>query len=282
MPGAGWHTGEVTAGEETASTEGPAAPEPRPAPSQLFDAVETARSAAADEAADELGGSAAVAAVGEYLGAAAEDDGSVTHSFAAELAGYRGWRWAITVASAGEDTPVTVSESVLLPGATALVAPDWVPWDQRVRPDDFKPGDLLPTPADDPRLVPGYLDSGDPAVDELAREAGLGRERVLSAQGRRAAAERWQHGERGPAADIARSAPASCGTCGFLVPLAGALRGAFGVCANGSAPADGQVVAVGFGCGAHSSVGEPSGSPVYVSALVYDDGVDLEPVGAGS
>ncbi|MBP2365586.1 DUF3027 domain-containing protein [Pseudonocardia parietis] len=285
----------MTAGEHSASPEGPAAPEatappestgaavpaePRPAPPHLFDAVDSARSAAVEEAADELGRSAAVAAVGAHLGAVAEDDGSVTHSFAAELAGYRGWRWAVTVASAGAGEPVTVSESVLLPGSTALVAPDWVPWDQRVRPDDLKPGDLLPVPADDPRLVPGYLDSGDPAVDELVREAGLGRERVLSAEGRLAAAERWQAGDRGPAAEIARSAPASCGTCGFLVPLAGALRGAFGVCANGSSPADGQVVAAGFGCGAHSSVSDPSGSPVYVSALVYDDGVDLEPVGS--
>lgn len=280
----------------SASTEGPAVPEvpaspesagapapiePRPAPSQLFDAVDAARAAAVDEAADELG-EADGAAVGAYLGAAAEDDGSVTHSFAAELAGYRGWRWAVTVASAGAGEPVTVSESVLLPGDTAVVAPGWVPWDQRVRPGDFKPGDLLPAPADDPRLVPGYVDSGDPAVDDLAREAGLGRERVLSLEGRSAAAERWQEGERGPSADLARSAPASCGTCGFLVPLAGSLHGAFGACANAASPADGQVVAVGFGCGAHSSVTDPSGSPVYVSALVYDDGVDLEPVGAGS
>ncbi|MEQ3539871.1 DUF3027 domain-containing protein [Pseudonocardia tropica] len=275
-------TGEVgvevgDSGDERAET-----PQPRvtPAPSHLVDAVDDARAAAVEEAADELGDDAAVAAVGAHLGTTVEDDGSVTHSFAAHLPGYRGWRWAVTVAAAAGDGPVTVSESVLLPGSTALVAPDWVPWDQRVRPGDLKPGDLLPTPADDPRLVPGYVDSGDPAVDALAREVGLGRERVLSFEGRAAAAERWQDGERGPAADLARSAPASCGTCGFLVPLAGSLQGVFGVCANGSSPADAQVVAVGFGCGAHSSVAEPSGSPVHVSALVYDDGVDLEPVGS--
>ncbi|WP_344026901.1 DUF3027 domain-containing protein [Pseudonocardia kongjuensis] len=257
-----------------------AAPEARVAPPELFDAVEVARAAAVEEAAYELGRADAVAAVGLHLGADAEDDGSVTHSFVAELPGYRGWRWAVTVASAGPHEPATVSESVLLPGDTAIVAPSWVPWDQRVRPGDLKPGDLLPPPADDPRLVPGYVDSGDPAFEELAHEVGLGRERVLSADGRAAAAERWQHGERGPAADLAKAAPASCGTCGFMLPIAGSLRGVFGVCANGSAPADGQVVAVGFGCGAHSSVTEPAGSPVYVSALVYDDGVDLEPVGS--
>ncbi|ANY10064.1 hypothetical protein AFB00_14125 [Pseudonocardia sp. HH130630-07] len=248
----------------------------------MFAAVDLARAAAVDESAGELGDRAASAAVGVHLGASAEDDGSVTHSFAAELPGYRGWRWAVTVASAGSDEPVTVSESVLLPGDTALVAPQWLPWDQRVRPEDLRPGDLLPSSPDDLRLVPGYTGSGDPDVDALAREVGLGRERVLSPQGRAAAAERWLDGEHGPDAELARAAPASCGTCGFRVPLAGALRGAFGVCANSSSPADAWVVAVGFGCGAHSSVAETAGSPVHVSALVYDDGVDLEPVGPGS
>ncbi|MEQ3550369.1 DUF3027 domain-containing protein [Pseudonocardia nematodicida] len=265
----------MSAGEESVPASGGS-------PSQLSAAVETARAAAVEEASFDLGAAGAVAAVGDHLGYEPEDDGSLTHSFVAALPGYRGWRWAVTLASAGEGEPVTVSETVLLPGATALVAPGWVPWDQRVRPDDLRPGDLLPAPADDPRLVPGYVDSGDPAVDELAREAGLGRERVLSPEGRDAAAERWQDGDRGPAAELARSAPGSCGTCGFLVPLAGALRGAFGVCANASSPADAEVVAVGFGCGAHSSVTEVGGSPVYVSALVYDDGVDLEPVGSSS
>jgi hypothetical protein len=75
---------------------------------------------------------------------------------------------------------------------------------------------------------------------------------------------------------MARSAPGTCGSCGFLLPLAGALRGAFGVCANAFAPADGTVVAIGFGCGAHSDVRAEASSPVAVAELVYDDGVDLE------
>ncbi|MFP5069496.1 DUF3027 domain-containing protein [Pseudonocardia nantongensis] len=275
-------TGEDTGPENSADTaDGGAAVVPPPqVPSQLPGAIELAMAAAVEEAAGELGEAAAAGSVGTHLGVTGEDDGSLTHSFVAELPGYRGWRWAVTLASAGEGEPVTVSETVLLPGSTALVAPAWLPWDQRVRPEDFKPGDLLPTAPDDPRLVPGYVDSGDPAVEEVACEVGLGRERVLSVEGRAAAAERWQEGDRGPGAELARSAPGSCGTCGFLVPLAGALRGAFGVCANGSSPADGQVVAVGFGCGAHSSVVEAGGSPVHVSALVYDDGADLEPVGS--
>jgi hypothetical protein len=142
-------------------------------------------------------------------------------------------------------------------------------------------GDLLPTRPDDARLVPAYVASDDPAVEELAREVGLGRKSVLSREGRDAATERWQGGEHGPHTDMARSAPAHCGTCGFLLPLAGALRGAFGVCANAYSPADGEVVAVEFGCGAHSDIAYEPVSPVAVAELVYDDGVELEQAGSG-
>jgi Protein of unknown function (DUF3027) len=242
----------------------------------LADAVDVAREAAVSEAAADLPDGPA--AVGAHLESLAEDDGSVTHYFAAEQGGYRGWRWAVTLAAPSPEESATVSEVVLIPGAEALVAPGWVPWERRIRPGDLGVGDLLPTPDDDPRLVPGYLASDDPAVEEVAQEAGLGRERVLSRIGREQAAERWQDGPHGPGSDIARSAPATCGTCGFFLPLAGSLRGAFGVCGNAYAPADGAVVAVGFGCGAHSDVRAEATSPVAVAELVYDDGVDLEPV----
>ncbi|HEY0815577.1 MAG TPA: DUF3027 domain-containing protein [Pseudonocardia sp.] len=241
----------------------------------LASAVDEAREAAVAEAAAELVDGAA--AVGAHLESVAGDDGSLTHYFAAEQGGYRGWRWSVTLAVADPDAPVTVSEVVLLPGPDALIAPGWVPWDERVRPGDLGVGDLLPTPDDDPRIAPGYVQSDDEAVEEVAREVGLGRARVLSRLGRDEAAERWYDGPHGPASEMARSAPGSCGTCAFLLPLAGALRSAFGVCGNAYAPADGAVVAAGFGCGAHSDVRAEATSPVTVAELVYDDGVDLEP-----
>lgn len=243
--------------------------------SLLADAVDVAREAAVSEAAADLPDGPA--AVGAHLASLAEDDGAVTHYFAAEQGGYLGWRWAVTLAAAS-DGPVTVSEVVLIPGPEALVAPGWVPWDQRIRPGDLGVGDLLPVPEDDARLVPGYVATDDAAVEDVAWELGLGRERVLSRLGREEAAERWQDGPRGPGSEMARSAPATCGTCGFFLSLAGSLRGAFGVCGNAYAPADGAVVAVGFGCGAHSDVRAEATSPVAVAELVYDDGVDLEPV----
>jgi hypothetical protein len=237
----------------------------------LAAAVDLARVAATEEAGAEP--------VGPHVGVLPETGGAATHLFEANFPGYRGWRWAVTVAVAEPDLPVTVSEVVLLPGPDALVAPEWVPWQQRVQAGDLGIGDLMPTPSDDPRLEPAYLESDDPAVEEVALDAGLGRVRVMSRFGRVDAADRWQSGPFGPRSDMARSAPDRCGRCGFYLPVAGALRAAFGVCGNELAPADGHVVHVEYSCGAHSEVELDLGSPVPVVDLFYDDTtMDIEPM----
>ncbi len=229
----------------------------------LFQAVELARQAAQAELGD--------TPVGEHVQAQAEDGGAVTHLFEANLPGYRGWRWAVTVASAGPATPVTVSEVVLLPGRHALVAPPWLPWTQRLRAGDLGVGDLLPTDPDDQRLVPGYLIDDDPAAAPLSPELGLGRRRVLSRDARLALVQRWRDSDRGPDSEMARSAPDRCVTCGFYLPLGGILAAALGACGNDLSPADGQVVHAEFGCGAHSEVRVDTSPNVAVVELVYDD-----------
>jgi hypothetical protein len=196
--------------------------------------------------------------VGEHLGHRAEEERVTTHFFACIRPGYRGWRWSVTLARASRQRSVTVDEVVLLPGEDALVAPAWLPWRERLQPGDLSPGDLLPVEEDDPRLVPGYLADDevidDEAVREVVHEVGLGRARVLSLEGRDRAAQRWYIGSHGPDAPIARSAPDHCGTCGFLVRMAGPLSHVFGVCANAQANDDGRVVSFDHGCGAHSEV----------------------------
>ncbi|MGB6224464.1 MAG: DUF3027 domain-containing protein, partial [Pseudonocardiaceae bacterium] len=177
----------------------------------LYEAVELARQAAQTEAGEHL--------VGQHVEIQPEDGGAVTHLFDADLPGYRGWRWSVTIASAGPKTPVTVSEVVLLPGPKALVAPAWLPWTQRLRAGDVGVGDLLPTDPDDPRLVPGYLIDEDPAVESLSPELGLGRLRVLSRDARLALVQRWHDSEHGPDSEMARSAPDRCVSCGFYLPL---------------------------------------------------------------
>jgi hypothetical protein len=209
--------------------------------------------------------------VGDYLGVGYEDPNSATHRFLAHLPGYQGWQWAVVVAAYPGAEHATVSEVVLVPGPTALLAPEWVPWDQRIRPGDLGPGDLLAPPTDDPRLVPGYLGSGDPQVDDTAAEIGLGRRRVMSAWGRSEAAQRWHDGDYGPGSPMAQSTKRVCRDCGFFLPLAGSLGGMFGVCGN-ELSADGHVVDYEYGCGAHSDTPVPAGagSPTYDP---YDDGV---------
>ena len=197
--------------------------------------------------------------VGEVLGYVAEDERVVSHLFGCTRPGYRGWRWAVTVARAPRQKTVTVDEVVLLPGDEAITAPEWLPYKDRIQAGDLSPGDILPTDEDDARLVPGYLtgDPGDEIVDqdvvrEVTYEIGLGRPRVLSLEGRDVAAERWYDGSHGPESPLAQSAPANCDTCGFLVRLAGPLSQVFGVCANAQANDDGRVVSFDHGCGAHS------------------------------
>jgi hypothetical protein len=201
----------------------------------------------------------AAADVGEHQGYTAELERVVTHYFECRRRGYRGWRWAVTVARALRQKRVTIDEIVLLPIEGAIIAPEWVPYRDRIQAGDLSPGDLLPTEEDDPRLVPGYLggDPGDEVVErdslrEVIYELGLGRARVLSLDGRDVAAQRWYDGSHGPTAPLARSAPASCASCGFLVRMAGPLSQVFGVCANAQANDDGRVVSWDHGCGAHS------------------------------
>lgn len=229
------------------------------------DAVGVARGAITDvDAAD----------IGEHLEAVAEGDRLVTHFFESHLDGYKGWRWAVTVTRVPRSRHVTVCETVLLPGPDALLAPGWVPWNERVQPGDLGVGDLMPTAPDDERLAPGYVLSDDAAVEETAWEAGLGRPRVMSREGRIETAQRWYDGDSGPEAPISTAAPrtARCGTCGFYLPLAGSMRAMFGVCGNLYAPDDARAVSADHGCGAHSEalVGTPE-QPVEELPTVYDD-----------
>ena len=249
----------------------------------LADAVELARAAAV--------ALAGAGYVGEHLGVHADGERLATHDFACLDPAYRGWRWAVTLTRASRSKTVTVDEAVLLPGPDSLLAPEWVPWSERLKPGDLGVGDLLITEEGDDRLEPGYAGSValdervDDAADEIDRvaiwELGLGRARVLSPIGRDDATDRWYSGDRGPTAPIAVAAPATCSTCGFFLPLAGTMRRVFGVCANEFSPGDGTVVSVDHGCGAHSEVAVLPG-PIEVTPPVLDeidyDVIALHPV----
>ncbi|MCX4526508.1 MULTISPECIES: DUF3027 domain-containing protein [unclassified Streptomyces] len=238
------------------------------------EAVDLARTAAEEAAAPGV--------VGEHVSAVAEGDRVVTHLFECKDPGYRGWRWAVTVTRASRAKLVTLDETVLLPGEDALLAPEWVPWSERLRPGDMGPGDLLPTDAEDLRLEPGWSGEDVPppnsvvstemaelveaedadvtdrtvvpvrgSIAAVAEELGMRRARVLSRYGLHSAADRWDE-SFGAKTPMAQAAPASCVSCGFLVAIGGSLGQAFGVCANEFSPADGRLVSLSYGCGGHS------------------------------
>lgn len=95
--------------------------------------------AAVDAAREAVEGIANPGEVGAHLGAKSEGDRVVTHLFESKLAGYGGWQWYAVVTRNSRSKIVTVSELGLLPSEDSILAPEWVPWAKRVRPEDETP-----------------------------------------------------------------------------------------------------------------------------------------------
>jgi hypothetical protein len=86
--------------------------------------------------------------VGEPVGSIDEGDGVVSVYFATNLSGYPGWRWTVTIAHLdGGDG--SVLETELTPGDDALLAPDWVPWVDRLAEYQAAQADAPADDADD-------------------------------------------------------------------------------------------------------------------------------------
>jgi len=69
--------------------------------------------------------------VGPIAGYTVEESGALSLRFENRLPGYPGWYWTVSVAQL-EDAEPTVLEAELMPGDGALLAPDWVPWAERL------------------------------------------------------------------------------------------------------------------------------------------------------
>jgi hypothetical protein len=95
-------------------------PEPDPA---LIEARDLALAALKDITPD--------ATIGAPAGYRLEEDGVVSLRFENRLGGYPGWYWTVSLARVEGEEP-TVLEVELLPGDGALLAPDWVPWAERL------------------------------------------------------------------------------------------------------------------------------------------------------
>lgn len=210
--------------------------------------------------------------VGDFLESKVESENTATHFFVFLDKGYRGWMWAVTIS--GSDN-ISLSEIVLIPGADALLAPKWIPWEQRLQDGDLGVGDVLPTAPDDARLVSGFSQVEglfDESTTPFGWEVGVGRKRVLSEIGREQAINRWYGSTHGPNTPMAELANDKCFSCGFYIPLSGALGRMFGVCANSYAQDDGKVVSLDHGCGGHSEVFSENKSVATGTTVIDESG----------
>ncbi len=86
--------------------------------------------------------------IGEHATVKAEDDRVVTHLFESKLPGYEGWQWFAVLARVPRGKAATVSEVGLLPSERSLLAPEWVPWAKRTRPEEKEQADADQAEAD--------------------------------------------------------------------------------------------------------------------------------------
>ena len=216
--------------------------------------------------------------VGEHVGFEMVSERLATHYFASTDAGYVGWCWAVTVARVPRGRVATVCEVDMTPREGALLAPEWVPWEERLRPSDISRDDVLPYKADDERLEQGFEDTSEDPDLPVVRELGLGRPRVLSQEGIDQAAKRWYESDRGPKSG--RRPRNTCSSCGFLMKMSGGMRTMFGVCANEWATDDGAVESLDHTCGSHSETDVPKNGTAWPvrPSRVNEGALDAEPM----
>lgn len=100
------------------------------------------------------------AQVGRHVSAVVDGERLVTHRFEAFLPGYGGWQWYASLARVPRGKDVSVCEVGLLPSETSLRAPEWVPWSERVRPEDHQTEDAPAPAAPAAEAVQGPEDDG--------------------------------------------------------------------------------------------------------------------------
>lgn len=97
--------------------------------------------AAVDTARTAIEGITGARTIGAHLAAKSEGDRLVTHLFESKLPGYAGWQWYAVLTRNSRSKAVTVNELGLLPSEDSILAPEWVPWAERVRPEDAQEAD---------------------------------------------------------------------------------------------------------------------------------------------
>lgn len=164
---AGSNPAEKTAGSTTAGANaaGPkAASRPRAGvPLWRTGKPDAVLAAAVDVARTAVEGIAPAWQIGKHLGARTEGDRLVTHLFESQLPGYQGWQWYAVLTRNSRSKIVTVDELGLLPSEDSILAPEWIPWAERVRPEDEQEDEAA---AVEPVAEPAEQAAGEPGADE--------------------------------------------------------------------------------------------------------------------
>ncbi|RZS53457.1 DUF3027 family protein [Microcella putealis] len=86
--------------------------------------------------------------VGQLREVDTSTDGVVTLTYSTTMGGYPGWVWTVAVSTIDPANP-SVLETELMPGDGALLAPDWVPWADRLDEYIAQQAELAAAGADD-------------------------------------------------------------------------------------------------------------------------------------
>lgn len=129
--------------------------------------------------------------VGDVVNAIELGDNVTDFRLAADVRGYEGWQWSVTLYHDAEVGTWTVNESSLVPTDDALVPPAWVSWKDRLEPTDLAPTDSIGTDPDDPRLEGGFRKT-EPVAGATAGEDGTSAETAEQAEPAEPVAEKTQ------------------------------------------------------------------------------------------
>jgi hypothetical protein len=128
--------------------------------------------AAVDTARTAIEGITDARTIGAHLAAKSEGDRLVTHLFEARLPGYGGWQWYAVLTRNSRSKAVTVNELGLLPSEDSILAPEWVPWAERVRPEDAQEQEPQEPQPQEAAEEPSAPAAGADADDDGAPEGG--------------------------------------------------------------------------------------------------------------
>ena len=93
-----------------------------------------------------------------------DEAGATTVTVQANMSGYPGWHWTVSIATLDDAEP-SVLEVELMPGNGALLAPDWVPWSERLA--DYEAAqEALAVDATDDELEGSELETDDDDEDD--------------------------------------------------------------------------------------------------------------------